>query len=180
MKLLNDDVQKTGFLVVGKILGPHGIKGNLEVRSFAESDAVFKSGKSILVVHAGQFEKNFSIQWARPHGKSMLLSLKGIGDRDAAQGLAGAEILIERAELPELEDGSHYWIDIIGLSVYSTDDEYIGCIESIMPTAGNDVYVVKNRDKHNHPEILIPAIESVVLHIDIKNKTMRVDLPEGL
>jgi 16S rRNA processing protein RimM len=180
LKLLNEDVQKNGFLVVGMIVGSHGIKGNLKVRSFAESETVFKPGESILVIQAGQIEKKYFIQWVKPHGKSMLVSLKGIEDRDAADGLVGAKIFIERTALPELEEGSYYWIDIIGLSVFSTDDQYIGCIESIMRTAGNDVYIVKNHDKNDRHEILIPAIESVVLNIDFKNKIMRVDLPEGL
>ena len=180
MKLLNNDVQKTGFLVVGKIIGSHGIKGNLKVRSYAESETVFKPGKSILVIQVGHIEKKYSIRWVKPHGRSMLLSLKGIEDRNTADSLAGAGIFIQRTELPELNEGSYYWIDIIGLSVFSTDDQFIGCIESIMPTGGNDVYVVKNHDVNDRHEILIPAIESVVLNIDFKNKIMRVDLPEGL
>jgi 16S rRNA processing protein RimM len=179
LKLLSDDVQKIGFLIVGKVVGSHGINGNLKVCSYAESETVFKPGRSILVIQAGQIEKRYSIQWAKPHGRSMLLSLKGIDDRDMADGLVGAEFFIERTSLPELVKGSYYWIDLIGLSVFSTDDQYIGCIESIIPTGSNDVYVVKNHDNNDH-EILIPAIESVVLNIDFKNKIMRVDLPEGL
>jgi 16S rRNA processing protein RimM len=180
LKLLNDDVQKNGFLVIGMIVGSHGVKGHLKVRSFAESDTVFKPGTSIIVIQAGQNEKKYAIQWAKPHGKSMLVSLKGIENREAADCLVGAKVFINRSTLPELEEGSYYWIDIIGLSVFSTDDQYIGCIESIMPTAGNDVYIVKNDDKNDHHEVLIPAIESVVLNIDFKKKIMRVDLPEGL
>ncbi len=177
---MNDDVQKTGFLVVGKVIGAHGINGNLKVRSYAESETVFKPGRSILVTKAGQIDKRYLIQWAKPHGKTMLLSLKGIDDRNTADCLVGAEFFIERTSLPELEQGCYYWIDLIGLSVVSTDDQYIGCIESIIPTGSNDVYVVKNHEKDNDHEILIPAIESVVLNIDFKNKIMRVDLPEGL
>jgi 16S rRNA processing protein RimM len=180
LRSLNDDVQKTGFLVVGKVVSAHGINGNLKVCSYAESETVFKPGRSILVIKAGQAEKRYSIQWAKPHGKTMLLSLKGIDDRNTADCLVGAEFFIERTSLPELEQGSYYWVDLIGLSVFSTDDQYIGCIESIIPTGSNDVYVVKNHDKNNDHEILIPAIESVVLNIDLKNKIMRVDLPEGL
>jgi len=180
LRLLNDDVQKTGPLVVGKVVGAHGIKGNLKVRSYVESETVFKPGTSILVIKAGQVEKRYSIQWAKPHGKTMLLSLSGIDNRNAADGLVGAEFFIERTSLPELEQGSYYWVDLIGLSVFSTDDQYIGYIESIIPTGSNDVYVVKKLDKNNDHEILIPAIESVVLDIDFKKKMMRVDLPEGL
>ena len=180
MKLLSNNVQKNGFLVVGKIIGSHGLSGNLKIRSYAESETVFKPGKSILVIRAGHIEKRYSIRWVKPHGKSLLLSLKGIEDRDAADRLVGAEVLIERTALPELEEGSYYWVDIIGLSVFSTNDRYIGRIESILPTGGNDVYVVKDHDKNDHHEILIPAIESVVLNIDFKNNVMIVDLPEGL
>ena len=166
--------------MVGKVVGVHGIKGNLKVCSYAESETVFKPGRSILVKKAGQIENRYSIQWAKPHGKAMLLSLKGIDDRNAADCLVGAEFFIERTSLPELEPGSYYWVDLIGLSVFSSDDQYIGYIESIIPTGSNDVYVVKNHDKNNDHEILIPAIESVVLNIDFKNKIMRVDLPQGL
>jgi 16S rRNA processing protein RimM len=172
--------KKNGFLTIGKIVGSHGVKGNLKVRSYAESETVFKPGKSILVIQAGLIEKKYSIKWAKPHGKSMLLSLKGVDDRNSAGTLIGAELFIERAELPDLEEGFYYWLDIIGLSVFSTDDQYLGRVESIMPTGGNDVYVVKNQDKNDHNEILIPAIESVVLEIDLKKRIMRVDLPEGL
>jgi 16S rRNA processing protein RimM len=180
LKLLNKDVQKDRFLVVGKIVGSHGISGNLKIRPYTESETVFKPGKSILVNQAGHIEKIYSIQWVKPHGRSMLVSLKGIENRDTADSLVGAGVFIERSALPELEEGSYYWVDIIGLSVISSDDQYIGRIESIMPTGGNDVYVVKNHDKNDHHEILIPAIESVVLNIDFKNKIMRVALPEGL
>ncbi|MEJ2655835.1 MAG: ribosome maturation factor RimM [Desulfobacterales bacterium] len=177
---MNNDVQKYGFLPVGKIVGSHGVKGNLKVRSYAESLTVFKPGKLILVIQAGQIERKYSINWAKPHGKFLLLSLKGIENRNAGDSLVGNDLFIERAELPELEEGSYYWADIIGLSVFSIDDQYIGRVESIIPTGGNDVYVVKNQNKNDNHEILIPAIESVVLEMDFKNKIMRVALPEGL
>ncbi len=173
-------MRKDGFLPVGKIVGAHGVKGNLKVHSYAESVSVFKPGSSILVIHAGKIERHFAIKWAKPHGKSILLSFKGIENRNTAKTLIGAELFIERIDLPELEEGVYYWVDIIGLSVFTTDNQYIGRVESIMSTGSNDVYIVKNRTKDDSTEMLIPAIESVVLEIDFKNKTMRVDLPEGL
>ena len=169
-----------GFLPVGKIIGAHGVKGNLKVHSYAESVSVFKPGNLILAIHAGKIEKYFAINWARPHGKAILLSFKGIEDRNTAETLIGAELFIERSALPELEEGVYYWVDIIGLSVFTTDNQYIGRVESIMATGGNDVYIVKNKTKDENTELLIPAIESVVLEIDFKNKTMRVELPKGL
>lgn len=169
-----------GFLPVGKIVGAHGVNGNLKVYSYAESVSVFKPGSLILAIHAGKIEKYFAIKWAKPHGKFILLSFKGIEDRNTAETLIGAELFIERTALPELEEGVYYWADIIGLSVFTTDNQYIGRVESIMATGSNDVYVVKDTNKENNNETLIPAIESVVLEIDFEHKRIRVNLPEGL
>ena len=173
-------MEKNGFLLVGKIVGVHGVKGNLKVYSYAESLSVFTPGSLILVARADTIEKNYTIKWAKPHGRRILLSLQGIEDRNAAETLIGAKLLIERAALPELEEGFYYWCDIIGLGVFTTDGKYIGRVESIIPTGSNDVFVVKDLDKEGDNETLIPALESVVLEIDFENKTMRVALPEGL
>jgi 16S rRNA processing protein RimM len=62
------------------------------------------------------------------------------------------------------------------MEVYTDEGDYLGLITSIFATGSNDVYVVKD-DKQ---EVLIPALESVVLDIDLELKRMRVDLPEGL
>mgnify|MGYP001823887103 FL=1 len=173
-------MEKTGFLPVGKIVGAHGVKGNLKVYSYAESLSVFNPGSSILVVCAGKIEKNYTIKWVKPHGRRILLSLEGIGSRDAAETLIGSKLLVERSTFPELEEGSYYWCDIIGLTVFTTDEQYIGRVESIISTGSNDVFVVKDLDKGDDDETLIPALESVVLEIDFEHKTMRVALPEGL
>lgn len=173
-------MEKTGFLPVGKIVGAHGVKGNLKVYSYAESLSVFNPGSSILVVCAGKIEKNYTIKWVKPHGRRILLSLEGIGSRDAAEILIGSKLLVERSTFPELEEGSYYWCDIIGLTVFTTDEQYIGRVESIISTGSNDVFVVKDLDKGDDDETLIPALESVVLEIDFEHKTMRVALPEGL
>lgn len=172
--------EKSRLLPVGKIVGVHGIKGNLKICSYAESVSFFKPGGVILLRRAGNVEINCTIKWAKPHGKSILMSFKGYEDRNTAQALVGSELFIERTALPELEEGVYYWVDIIGLSVFTVDNRYIGHVESIMATGSNDVYVVKDPNKENNNEILIPAIESVVLDIDFKHKQIRVDLPEGL
>ena len=173
-------MEKNGFVPVGKIVGAHGVKGNIKVYSYAESLSVFNPGSLILLINPQGFEKSYKIKWVKPHGQLILLSLKGVENRNSVEILMGSVFFIEKANLPELEDGSYYWVDIIGISVFTTDDEYVGRIESIIPTGSNDVFVVKNPNKTHHNEVLIPAIESVILKVDIERKTMRVDLPEGL
>ena len=154
----------------------HGIKGANKIRSFAESLSLFKPGGSILVREIGGQEKVRTIKWVKPHTGTALISFKGINERSQAEALIGAELFIPKAELPELEEDTHFWFDLIGMAVYTTKDEYLGRIESIIETGSNDVYVVQDHKK----EVLIPALESVVLDVDVKAKRMLVELPEGL
>lgn len=173
-------MKKNGFLSIGKIIGTHGVKGTVKVRSDAESLSVFKPSSLVIVRSAKGLEKVYPIQWVKPHNRVILLSLQGINDLNLAEELIGSELIINKSNLPELEKGTYYWFDIIGLSVFTSDEKYLGIVESIIPTGSNDVYVVKDPNKEQDNETLIPACESVVLDIDLKQKIMRVDLPEGL
>jgi 16S rRNA processing protein RimM len=170
-------VEQNKLLVIGKIIGVHGLKGTVKVYSYAESLSVFKPGSLAIIKNREKHENFLEVQWVKSHTRAtILLSFKGINDRNTAETLVDSELFITKKELPELEDGTYYWSDLIGLCVYTIDRKFVGCIESIIPTGSNDVYVVKNNDN----EILIPAIGSVVKKIDIKQKKMEVELPEGL
>lgn len=173
-------MKKNGFLIIGKIIGTHGLKGSVKVHSYAESLSLYEPNSLIIVRSAKGWEKTYPIKWAKPHKRLILLSLEGITNLNLAEELIGSELIIKQANLPELENGSYYWFDIIGLSVFTNDGKYLGIVESIIPTGSNDVYVVKDPAKDQDNEILIPALESVVLAIDLKQKIMRVDLPAGL
>jgi 16S rRNA processing protein RimM len=157
-------------------VGAHGLKGTSKIKSYAESLEIFKSGAVLLVSSPDGRKNRYEIDWIKSHSRGALLTFKEITGRDQAKSLIGSEIYIEKAELPELEAGTYYWFDLIGVNVYTSDDRYIGRIDSIIETGANDVYVVKAADK----EILVPALESVVRSIDIESKIMRVELPEGL
>jgi 16S rRNA processing protein RimM len=163
-------------VLIGKIVGIHGIKGTNKLRSYAESLSVFLPGRSILVRDLRGREASYEIHWVKPHTGTPLVSFKGITDYGQAKTLIGAELFIPQSELPELDEDTYYWYDLIGIEVVTMTGEFLGRIESIIETGSNDVYVVKSNEK----EVLIPALESVVLDIDLEHKRMQVDLPEGL
>ncbi len=169
---------KEGFLLIGKITGAHGIKGTSKAFFYSESLSAIESDDLILLKNHEGLEKTYEIRWIKPHGRGVLLSLKGINYREEAKALIGSELFIKKEKLSELEADTYYWFDIIGLDVYTIEDKYLGCVESIIPTGSNDVYVVQ--DKAGNSEILIPALESVVKKIDFNLKIMHVNLPEGL
>jgi len=170
-------VSENDYLLIGKIVGVHGIKGILKIVSYVESLSFFIPESEILIKTDGYDERIYVVNWSRPHKQhNVLLCLDGIDNRDQAESLIGYELFVETCELPELEQGTYYWRDLIGLLVFTEDETFLGELASIMPTGSNDVYVIKGSEK----EILIPALESVVLKISLENRTMQVRLPEGL
>ena len=164
---------------MGKIVGAHGIKGALKVYSYADSVSSFRPGSSV-ILKTGDWEQAFTIAWVKPHHKTVLVAFEGVTNRNRAEELVGLELFMARESLETLEEGVYYWSDIIGLSVYTVENEYLGRVASVIQTGSNDVYVVKNDDGQDPAEILVPALEWVVLAIDVGRKTMCVDLPEGL
>ena len=163
-------------MLIGKIVGAHGIKGTSKIKSYADSLSVFQPGRLLLIRDNRNRQTNVEISWVKPHTGTPLILFKGVTDRNQAEALIGGDLFISETELPELDEDTYYWFELIGLEVYTVQEEYIGRIESIFPTGSNDVYVVKK----GQTEVLVPALESVVIDIDLENKRMAVELPEGL
>jgi 16S rRNA processing protein RimM len=109
-------------VLIGKIVGAHGLKGTTKIQSYAESLEIFKSGTVLLVSSPDGSENRYEIDWIKPHSRGALLTLKEITGRDQAESLIGSELYIEKAELPELEPGAYYWFDLVGVRVYTSDD----------------------------------------------------------
>ena len=173
---MNKPGTKKEHVLIGKIVGVHGMKGTIKLRSYAESLSLSLPGSSILVRDFHGREASYEINWVKPHTGTPLVSFKEITNRNQAKTLIGGELFIPQSELPDLDENTYYWFDLIGIEVYTKTKEFLGRIESIIETGSNDVYVVKRNEK----EVLIPALESVVLQIDLAHKRMQVDLPEGL
>ena len=164
------------LLPIGKVVGTHGIKGYLKVFSYAESVDSFAPGKELTFSREGDTVATLLTESARQHKRVVLLALEGIGSIEAAEKLVGCQVCIDKAYLAQPEEGTFYWHQVIGLQVFTLDNRRLGRVAAILPTGSNDVYVV--RDGKN--EILIPAIDSVVVDIDLEQKVLKVDLPEGL
>ena len=108
-----------------------------------------------------------------------LLRLEGCHDRTAAEALRGYLVQIPREEALSLEEGEYYEHQILGLEVWTASGAHLGELVEIIYTGANDVYVVQPADA-NGQDILVPALEDVVLDIDPDAGRLVVELPEGL
>lgn len=171
---------ENGYVLIGKIVGAHGLNGTSKVLSFAESPAIFETIGSLTIRTRDHRTARLDINWVKPHKRSLLIAFKQVTNRNQAEGLVGSELLIDKSSLPELDSDTYYWFDIIGSAVFTVEGDYLGTVESIFPTGSNDVYVVKPADDRSGSEILIPAIETVIVKLDVEKKVLQVDLPDGL
>ena len=165
------------LMPIGQVVGAHGINGAVKVYFFDDRPRTLSAGEALSLMMADGTRTAYLVAWARPHKRNYLVGLEGIHDRSQAQALQGARIVVRRSDLPDLdEDDTFYWVDLIGMGVYTVEDRCLGTIESILPTGSNDVYMVRGEQG----ETLVPALKSVIVDVDFETNTMRVDLPEGL
>lgn len=181
MKSSSNPIQDEKLILVGRVVGAHGLDGHVKVHSFAGSLSVYETKGGIVVAQANGSVQSVAVEWVRPHGRGLLMALEAVGDRNQAERLIGADLLVKKASLPALEEDTYYWFDLIGLAVHDTTGIRLGRLTAIIPTSANDIYVVKGEQVNGGPqEILIPAVGDVVLQIDLDGKKMVVDPPEGL
>ena len=152
-------------IVIGEILKPQGIRGEVKVRPLLDDPADIRAFKRVFV--GGTEHKVLS---ARAGGGFAFLALSGVADRNAAELLRGKQIEALRADAPDPGEGRYYIVDIIGCDAVTESGERIGEITDVLP-AHTDIYVLKNGEK----EYMFPAADGVILGADIEKKTVTVN-----
>ncbi|WP_417436923.1 ribosome maturation factor RimM [Idiomarina abyssalis] len=171
-------MQQSEQIVVGRLGAVYGVKGWLKVQSFTDDpESIFEYSPWLL---SQKTEREMKVVEWRRHNNGLIARLEGISDRDEAARLTGADICITADELPALADDEFYWRDLIGMRVVNTQGYDMGVVEQIMPTASNDVLVVKanSNDGFGKSERLIPFIQSeYVTEVNKEEKRIQVEWP---
>jgi len=161
------------YLVIGRIVAPRGVRGELKVQIETDDPARFLDLKRVFV---GEARRPYEVEAARLFKNQALLTLRGVADRDAAEALRGEYVYVHRENALPLADGEYYYHQIQGLRVVTEEGRVLGEVVEVLATGANDVYVVQG----DSGEALIPAIRDVVLRIDLSAGLMTVRLLEGL
>ena len=165
------------WISVGKVTKTHGLKGELKFYPSMEED--WFAGLKQIRLSGKDPTKDFAehtLQFVRGKDVPKIVKFEGIDDIDAAEKLAGKTVYILREAFPALPEGEYYWFQIEGLAVYDEDRRYYGCVEEIIRTGSNDVYVVRDDKK----ELLLPMVDSVVKAIDLEAGKLIFHPVEGL
>ena len=157
-------------VTVGRVLAPHGIRGELKVQPLTDFPERFDAGSRLWL--KGQ---QWVVQQGRWAGRGLILKLRGLDTRDEAEALRNAELTVPEATTIEAE-GVYYLHDIVGLPVFDAAGEVLGRLAEVFNSGSTDVYVIRG----DLGELLLPALEDVITSIDVAGGRIVVDVPEGI
>lgn len=159
------------YVTLGRVSAAHGIRGWLKVQSdTSPRENIVRYTPWYLERHGRR--DAWQVTAGRLQGKAVVAKLAGCDDRDRAEALVGALIVVTRAQLPATTaPGEFYWADLVGLAVTTVDGVDLGRIAELFETGANDVMVVRG-DR----ERLVPYIwRQVVREVDLADRRMVVD-----
>ena len=159
-----------GRIVIGRVGAAHGIQGDLRIIPLTDFPERFAALREVMVG-----DELLHVERVKPQGKNVLMRFREYAVREEAQRLTGRLLTVARADASPLDEGEYYVFDIVGLTVYDEADNELGTVENVIRTGSNDVYAVRTEDGR---EILVPALRTAVLAIDVAGGRMTVRLPE--
>jgi 16S rRNA processing protein RimM len=163
-------------VVVGRIGRPHGVRGEVTVEVRTDDPGLrFVPGAVLRTEPADRGPVTITrVHW---HGTTLLLSLEGVDSREAAEAVRNTELLVDVADLPEIEDpDSFYDHQLVGLTVRLPDGSVLGDVTAVRHEA-QDLLVVRRAEGG---ELLVPFVAAIVPTVDVAGGFVVVDPPEGL
>ena len=158
------------YLLIGEITKPQGVRGELKLRPFTCDVSRFEGLKKAYIKE-GENYRAVKIDVRRVGDDAVFMRMEGIETRNDAEAIRGTMLYIDRANAVELDEDSTFICDLMGLKGVLTDGSEIGKIIDVMQPGGNDVYVFSSK----RGEVLVPALKSVVLKVDLAAGTMLLD-----
>ncbi|MBN2288745.1 MAG: ribosome maturation factor RimM [Candidatus Glassbacteria bacterium] len=168
------------FLQVGVIIKPHGIRGEVGVKSLTERpDLRFRPEEKLWLGPDEDHLEQVSVRSARTHKQGYLVHLDSYDDRNAVEGIRGWKLFIPIEQAAEPGEGRFYHHQLIGLSVLDEDGTVVGRVSRVVENPGQDLLEVglAGRDEK---KALVPLVGEIVREVDPEAGTLTVRLPQGL
>lgn len=168
----NPENPSNDFIVLGTIVRPHGLKGEVKVSLACSGIDRLENCDNLRLVRDGREIKRVSVirAFTHPDGDA-IVRFNEVQGVDEAEALRGAQVAVLEADRERLPSDMYYLDDLIGLTAVKTDGEELGRVEEVMEGLANGVLVVRK----NGREMLIPALKSVVREVDLKTRRMVVE-----
>lgn len=165
---------KKQYLDSGKIVGTHGIKGEVRIEPWCDSPEFLCAFKKLYLDESGQ---TFIEVKSRPHKNITLAKIKGVDSIEEAEKFRGKIVYINREDIT-LDEGVNFVQDLIGLEVKDAENGTVyGKITDVLRTGANDVYEITDS---NNKKYLAPVIDEVVEEINVDGGFVLVHPMKGI
>ena len=160
-------------VVVGVVTGVHGLRGEVSVQNRSDNPDRWSPGGTVL----RQDGAALTIEASRRHGRRLLVKFAGVGDRSAAEELRGAVLVVPESWLPDLAEGEWWAHQLEGCEVRTASGRVLGVVKEVIPNPANDLWVAIDDEGR---ETLVPALEDLLIDVDVEARTIVVDDVPGL
>lgn len=160
-------------VVIGTVVGPFGNKGEIKVRILTDFPQRFAAGRTLNMVSSEGDRISVRLNSFRSQKNVGVAKLAGYNDRTMAESLRGADFVVDRSEVEELPEGSHYIYELEGCNVVTQDGRELGFVKEVVQGGANDVYVTSEN-------VCIPAIKQVIVDVDVVNKVIVINPMAGM
>lgn len=161
---------QTDRVYLGRVLKPHGLKGEVKFQSFNCSSEILESFDQL---QCESQKKSFELEWIRGTEDSMIVKLLTIDTREDAESIHGEVLWVHEDEMPELEGDYFYASNLLYSDAYTEDGVCVGKVEDIIETGATDVLLIRGLEEH-----MIPVHSDWLLNVDKVNKKIIVKLIE--
>ncbi len=170
--------EAAGFVAVGRVAGPHGVKGKVKVAAFSGDPRGMLSARAVRLSREGAGapgETDFEVRSAQPLGGCAVFSLKGIDSPEAAAAWTGAVASVRRADLPSTGDDEYYCVDLVGCEVVDPSGTRLGIVSGVEPGPAHDWLSIRR----GRGESLLPLVGAFIVSVDVAARRIVAAPPEG-
>ena len=164
------------YLRVGVISSTHGLKGEVKVFPTTDDPERFRKLKKVYL-DTGKDYMPLKVTGIKFFKNQVILKFQEFQDINEIEKYRGKDLLIDREQAVPLAEHENFIVDLIDMDVYDKEEKRLGTLTDVLQTGANDVYVVETDEGK---EILLPAIPSCILDVDVEAAKMIVRIPEGL
>lgn len=164
------------MVVVGRVVRPHGLRGQVVVASETDFGAErFAPGAKVWCEDETSV-KELTVAEGYEQGDRWVVGFEGVTTVEEAEVLRGRELRIPEAARMNLAPDEYYLYDLVGCEVTTTQGDEVGRVKAVYTGAGGALLGV-DRDGE---EVLVPLVKAMCREIDVRARRIVVDLPEGL
>jgi 16S rRNA processing protein RimM len=161
--------ESSALIQLGFVGAPFGVRGWVKLRSHTDPPERLLDHRT-LMLGQGSVWRNYRIEASGRSGGALTVKLSGIEDRDQAQALRGAQVCVQRSELPPRDDRDFYRADLVGCQVVNIEGAELGIVSHFMETPAQVLMVVRGAR-----EIWIPAVPQHLRRVDLQARRVVVD-----